>query len=862
MAVNRRTRGAVVRALAGLVGLSVVAGVLITATMAPTLVVVSSAAAQSADLFEHLPSELDVERPMEPTTIYATSPDGAPVVLARFFDQNRIPVTLDQISPVLRDAVLASEDSGFYEHSGVDLVGTAKAVLENLRGESTRGGSTITQQYVKNVLLQKCERDVGLADDDRDAKLEQCWLDAAGADGSKGIERKIQEIKYAVQIEKTASKNDILAGYLNFVNFGGTTYGIEAAAQRYFGATAATLTLTQAATLAGMVQNPNAYRIDLPEGSIYNEEADSWSNSAADGYAATLTRRNYVLERMLDDGRITAEQYEAAHAEPIVPAIVTPSSGCVDAGDTAYFCQYVKATLASDSVFGATQEERDERLLRGGMDVYTSLSLPIQEAGAAAIAEVVPPALDGISVGAAGVTLESGTGRILAMVQNTLFSEDSGADAAAGYSSLVYAADSAHGASQGFPVGSAYKIFTLIDWLEKGRSLNERLDGVNRLFDGITCDGAHVPFGTELVGNAGGVRGYTGTPLEFTAGSLNSGYFAMAEKLDLCDINRVAERFGVRLGTGGSVTEENAPFDILGSKNIAPLDMASAIGAIGNGGIRCTPRAIDTIVEPDGSELTLPPARCDRVVSEEVAATAAYALERVMTDGTGTASNPGDGVPVIGKTGSHNDDQTTMLTASTRTATAVWVGQSVGQQDLADFGWNGTALPDARHELARGLQAAANEIHGGDAFPEPSSALTRRALASVPSVVGMTLDQAESTLSSAGFDVLVGETVLSDLPPGVVVEQDPAPMKAEVGSVVRIRASTGTGVRIPDLVGQTPRRALKSLQERGFHAAILGTCVSGAGGSEGAVTATAPSSGAIVMSDVTVLVDYEKSTCP
>lgn len=201
---------------------------------------------------------------------------------------------------------------------------------------------------MKNVLIQQCEQDVDTTSDTYSEELQQCWLDATNAVGSKGIERKLQEMRYAIQIEKDFSKNDILLGYLNIANFGGTVYGIEAAARYYFSTTAMNLTVAQAATLAGIVQNPNTYRIDKPVEGTYTDDAQVGHNNAADGYADTLKRRDYVLYRMLDDGKITQAQYDEAKASPIVPAINPPTQGCAAAGTNAYFCQYVRSIVLND----------------------------------------------------------------------------------------------------------------------------------------------------------------------------------------------------------------------------------------------------------------------------------------------------------------------------------------------------------------------------------------------------------------------------------------------------------------------------------------------------------------------------------
>lgn len=314
---NRTVKGALGGVL-GLVGLSAVAGLLVAASVTPVLAMTGIAGSQALTIFEKLPANLQVNRPMEQSTIYAMNADKKPVELASFYEQNRIPLTYDQISPVVYDAILSSEDKDYFSHGGVNVGATAKALVDNLRGTDDRGASTITQQYVKNVLIQECEQEADPASGTYADDLQKCWTEATNADGAKGIERKLQEMRYALQIEKEYSKNDILLGYLNIANFGGTVYGIEAAANYYFSTTAAKLTAAQAATIAGMVQNPNQYRIDKPAGTWTDKDGVA-HNTKEDGYAQTLERRHYVLDRMLTLGKITQAQFDEADASPITP---------------------------------------------------------------------------------------------------------------------------------------------------------------------------------------------------------------------------------------------------------------------------------------------------------------------------------------------------------------------------------------------------------------------------------------------------------------------------------------------------------------------------------------------------------------
>ncbi|MGW9346016.1 transglycosylase domain-containing protein, partial [Streptomyces albidoflavus] len=362
---------------------------------------------------------------MLPSNFYYTDPaSGEPVLMTKFLEQDRTPVNFDQISTVMYDAVLSSEDPRYYQHGGVDLIGTTRALLSNAQGGGeTQGGSTISQQYVKNVLIQKCEQNAEIEYEldeagefiideatgqpkvktSRDEVLRNCWVDATTAEGSEGYTRKLQEMRYAIALEQEYSKNDILLGYLNIANFGGTTYGIEAAARYYFSTTAANLTVAQAATLAGMVQNPNNYRIDKSGGSIFSSDGTAFNKApdgvideganigvlddllasgeitpeqhlaAADGYTSTKVRQLYVLSRMLEDGKITREQYVEAAVWPITPAIDPAETGCAAAGKAAYFCQYVKYVILNDPAFGETPEQRQDTLQRGGLNVYTTL---------------------------------------------------------------------------------------------------------------------------------------------------------------------------------------------------------------------------------------------------------------------------------------------------------------------------------------------------------------------------------------------------------------------------------------------------------------------------------------------------------
>ena len=902
---TKRTATGVLGGLAGLVGLSAVAGVLIAATVTPAVAITGTAAERAITMFDNLPSVLEIDKLMLPTTLWTMNHDtGQYEEWTKFYDQNRSPVDFDQITPVMYDAILSSEDPRYYQHGGVDLIGTTRALLSNAQGGGeTQGGSSISQQYVKNILIQKCERDAEAHEEEnekgeivtvtRDQALLECWTDATTAEGTEGYTRKLQEMRYAIALEQKYSKNDILLGYLNIANFGGTTYGIDAAARYYFGVSSAELSVAQAATLAGIVQNPNTYRIDRTGGSIFGQDGTTFNKApdgliddvrpgqlagldsmlesgkitqeqylaAADGYSSTKGRQLYVLSRMLDDGKITQEQYDAAAIEPITPNITAPKTGCQNAGGAEYFCQYVRMVLEKDPAFGETPEARVKNLRQGGLNIYLTLDWRVQNAARDTVAEWAPSSLPDMSFGAAATSIEAPTGRVLSIAQNTQFKDgDNAGDP--NLSSIVYAGDLQYGGSIGFPAGSTFKLFTLIDWLEQGKSLNQTINGTVRPPKKMTnsCLGDWVNQENWKPNNFGQGGGYVGTPMRFTRDSLNSGFIAMATQLDLCDIANVVKKMGVTLGRGQEITMANAN-EVIGSDAVSPLAMAGAYATVANNGIYCQPQVIDKVTDSDGNELAKPERTCSQVLDPSVAATAATALQGVMNGGTGNNANPRDGVPVLGKTGTHELWQTWMIESSTKVATAVWVGNSTGEVDVSRK-WSGRdTVNDLRYPIARQIQAAANAVYGGDRFPNPDSNLTRQVLEDLPNVVGMPVDQARQTLSNAGFDVVVGDPIESDQPEGLVGAQNPGAGKVAGGTTVTINPSNGQGGAVPNVAGQSLNDAVGALRSAGFGNVTEGTCTEDPAAAQPRATATSPGAGTVVNRNSAITVDYAAANC-
>lgn len=886
--------------LLGVVGLSAVAGVLVTAAVTPAIAVSGAAASSAISMFDNMPSYLEIDELMLPTTLVYTNPDtGEEIEWTKFYDQNRSPVTFDQVAPVVYDAVLSSEDPRYYQHGGVDLIGTTRALLSNASGGQTQGGSSISQQYVKNVLIQRCERDAeevvenGEVVRTRDEVLRNCWEEATNASGAEGYERKLQEMRYAIALEQRYSKNDILLGYLNIANFGGTNYGIDASSKYYFNVPASQLSVSQAATLAGIVQNPNTYRIDKPGGSIINSEGVGFNKApdgsiddvqpgtiqalytlrdegvindeqllaAADGYSATKGRQLYVLSRMLDDGKINRDQYIQAAIEPITPAITQPVTGCQSTGGAAYYCQYVVSTIQNDPAFGETREARDRALRQDGLKIYTTLDPRVQIAAEQAMADYAPTSIEGMEFGATATSVEAKTGRVLAIAQNTRYVP--GATEDPNESSIVFAGDSTYGGSGGFGAGSTFKLFTLIDWLEQGKSLREVVNGTDRNIPRMTsCAGDWVNPGSDRIRNFGNQRGYNGTPLRFTAESLNTGFIGMAAELDLCDITNVVAKMGVTKGNGDPINV-TVPSQIIGVDDVSPIAMAGAYATVANGGTLCQPKVIDRVVDNNGVDRPelVPVRNCSPVLTPEVASTAAFALQGVMVrGGTGAQANPFDGTPMIGKTGTNEQRHSWMIESSTNVTTAVMAGNVRGTVDIARAYAYDRRVMDIRYPIAQRIQATANAAYGGDDFPPPAENLIRQVVRDVPNVVGQTIDQARATLEGAGWEVAVGDAVDSDQPTNIIVAQNPSG-QAPAGSVITINPSNGQAVTVPDVSGQNPAVAAGALNAAGF-SAQLGSCTPDPGSGVGRVTGTDPGPGTATTRGATVTINFAAAACP
>ncbi len=433
-------------------GTAVIAGVIGAAIAMPAVGGVAAITNTAINSFDSLPKSLADPVLPQRSTIRDSEGDR----MAYFYEQNRVVVPGKEIAQVMKDAIVAIEDSRFYEHNGVDVQGTLRAFVTNQQsGSVQQGGSTITQQLVKMTLLNNAKNK-----DEEKAATEQTFS------------RKAREASIALALEKQKSKERILSDYLNIAYFGSGAYGVEAAAQTYFSKSAKNLSLVEAATLAGTVQQPGAFD---PKRNPNDSQ----------------TRRNDVLHRMLELGYITDKQYQKAVKTKVKRTVKFKSfpNGCTYADDP-YFCDFTLQYIRNESAFGKTKRARIKLLENGGLDITTTLDPGDQNASQNAIESYVPTGDYSNKIAALSM-VEPGTGRIKAMAQNTRW----GTKKEVGYSAFNFNVKKKYGGILGVQAGSTFKVFTLAAALDKGISpyVNINAPGVATFYGFRDCEGYGFP---------------------------------------------------------------------------------------------------------------------------------------------------------------------------------------------------------------------------------------------------------------------------------------------------------------------------------------------------------------------------------
>ncbi|MFG1678806.1 transglycosylase domain-containing protein [Nonomuraea sp. NPDC049269] len=613
------------------------AGVVAAALVLPAVGGSGAALVASAEALNLRPLEL-AEPPLAQKTIVY---DAEGNQIAQFYAQDRKVVPLERIAAVMRTAIVAIEDDRFYQHGAIDVEGTARALVKNLTsGGISQGGSSITQQYVKQVLLNAADTDKG----------KNAALDASYA-------RKLKELRHAMAVERKYTKDEILEKYLNIAYFGAGANGVEAAARRFFGVSAARLNLAQAATLAGAVQDPNATAPDR----------------GAEARELLLRRRNVVLDRMAQLGRITRAQAEAAKAGKLGYKGVKQSNGCQESRYP-YFCEYVRHELLSDPAFGRTRRLREQAFSQGGLRVRTTLDPTAQQAAEAAIGERVFAADRAL---AAEALVEPGTGQIKAMAASRPF----GGSARRNEISYNAVADKQHGGLTGFQPGSTFKTFTLITALKQGMKIDDGITaGAGYTAPGYAaftnCAGQNVGDPSWTVTNDEGSPGFK-TLASGTWGSVNTFFMALQERVGLCATVQTAQSLGIKRADGARLREVET--FTLGVNESDPVTVAGAYAAIAARGTYCPPMAITAVTGPDGRSATYRP-RCERVLDPRIADATAHILSGVFTRGTMRGVG-GISRPAAGKTGTTDGYASAWFAGFTPDlAGAVSVGDPRGSQ--------------------------------------------------------------------------------------------------------------------------------------------------------------------------------------
>ncbi|AIY02642.1 hypothetical protein ART_3043 [Arthrobacter sp. PAMC 25486] len=669
--------------LVAFLGISTICGVLVAGLMVPAVALAAGTTTSSLTFFDDLPDEMTVGTPALSSKILAS--DGS--VIATFYNQNRTEVPLDNISQFMQDAIVAVEDSRYYEHGGIDTRGLMRAVTSMAQGGGRQGASTLTQQYVNNVIIQTYAAN---------GEQEKIKL---GSD--KGVGEKVREIKLAIAMEKKYSKDEILQGYLNWVLYANGNYGIEAAANFYFGAHANDLNLPQSALLAGVVNSPTVYDpVANPENA--------------------LARRNLVLDHMLDQGMIDATAHKEAVAADIGLNIHPNKLGCTAATRAEYFCEYVTNLFVNDPNFGDTPEARRKLLEQGGLTITTTLDAGLQDAAQAQFANFTPMDNNPDKVGQAISTVEPHTGKILAMAQNTKLEAPEG-QFATDYNFNVDRFDAngnSLGGAGGFDVGSTIKPFTFAEWLNSGHKINDVVNASVRKYPagfqwnnscGVTTGiyDNNYPGSTDLQ-NAGDINYGNFTARQGLYDSLNTATIASAAKLDMCNIQKMMSATGIHLGG-----DPNQPYNVdnvsslLGSGEVSPLIMASAFATFAAGGMHCDPIALVSITNAKGDQFPVPGANCNQTVTPEVAAGVNSVLQDVLQRGSGYQVPLQ--YPAAAKTGTTNDSQHTWTVGYTRgLATASWLG-SPEEKNASN---NGKLIANQRLDYVDGATYAGKAWQG------------------------------------------------------------------------------------------------------------------------------------------------------
>jgi membrane peptidoglycan carboxypeptidase len=731
---------------------SAVLGVVVSGLAIPFVGVLGFGARNVSESIDELPQELETELLPQRTEILDRNGDQ----IATIYDQNRVTVSLRQISRIMVKAIVSIEDYRFYQHGALDVKGTLRALFTNQAADGVvQGGSSITQQLVKLTLLNQAN-----TKKEREAATDDTYA------------RKLRELRYAIALEKKYSKDWILERYLNTAYFGDGAYGIQAAAQHYFDVNANELTLRQAAMLAGIVQSPGAF--DPTENPDRSRE-----------------RRNVVLDRMAELSVVSDRQAEKAKARKLGLDVQKKERGCINS-TAQFFCEYVLSWLKKDPALGENPRERWRLILNGGLTITTSIDMRIQSATQTSVSQHVFPR-EGV-IGAMAV-IEPGTGEVKALAQSRSLGKQ------AGQTFLNYTVPKEYGKANGFQPGSTFKTFVLASAINQGIPLNKSYSVPAEAFipenEFETCDGPYQSSETWSVSNFDfephSVNLYTGTQ-----GSVNTFFAKLETETGLCEPYNLARRLGVELTNPKA---EMVPSFTLGIPDTSPLELAEAYATFAARGKHCDALPVLKIEDNKGNELKDYQPKCTQELPSPVADAVNDILEGVIAPG-GFADDQYPGQQAAGKTGTSTANKSVWFAGYTPNlaATVVVAGvNEVGDPESLD----GKTIGGITYYSTSGSQTAA-PIWGqmfravapflaDEEFVQPSGTDIAGVLVPVPSVAGLSVEAATDLLEEKGFFVANGGYVDSGYASGTVAYSGPgAYTNLGSGDTVTLYISDGT----------------------------------------------------------------------
>lgn len=683
---------------------------------------------------------------------------------------NRVNIDIDRIPLHVQNAVLATEDQDFRTHKGVNWEAIGRAAAGNLRaGEIESGASTITQQLVKNLT----------------------------GNVETTIQRKLQEAVYAIELERTATKDEILEIYMNEAYLANGVYGFGTAAEFYFSKDISELTFDEAAMLAGLLRAPNV-----------NDPLVNPRNA--------LDRRNIVIQQMVDAGFITPIDAEAALIDAPPDAtddqiidLLGLDISRIEAPEEPFFVSYIRTLLRQIPELGVDPDAREDYVLRGGLTINTTVDPAMQEIAKRSITEVLS---DPEGPQAALTSIDPRTGEILAIGFGPKeFGSGPG-------QTEVLPAVPGVGSSFGRQPGSAFKAFEIVAALEAGVTPAYTIDTPSPYQPKKFCRGSGWSPGNYSDG-AGG----TMNMIKATTVSSNVYFAAMVDQFTGPDgLADTATRMGIvntdLFNPGGAGAPVCAT--VLGASEVYPLDMASGFGTMANSGIHCEPYAIESIVNAEGEVIYEGGGDCTQAIAPDHAATATSLLRGPIEGGT--ASRNGQiGRPAAGKTGTTQEWKDAWFVGFIpQMSTAVWVGNEIPSTmtDPRCGNVTGGCLPTMIWADFMRNAIDYRNLEVAD-FPPPPRLPSDR----VPSVVGMTEGQAEATLAEAEFSS-ESVTVSDYRPAGTVVNQSPpGGSEAPKGTLVVLDVSDGTGEppEVPDVVGLGVDEARQVILNAGLDVVVV-----------------------------------------